>query len=83
MFRSDAAPGPCGKPRGPVAGPGPCGRPCGPVLGPLGKALHLEHCKLYHAIVVDGINVFVSLKNKQISVPLALLGLAKISVSFV
>ena len=27
--------------------------------------------------------LFVSLKNKQISVPLALLGLAKISVSFV
>ena len=48
------------RPRGPVAGPGalwqapgPWGRPWGPVLGPLGKALHLEHCKLYHALVVD------------------------------
>ena len=47
VFRSDAA-------------PGPCGRPWGPVLGPLGKALHLEHCKLCHAIVVDWINVFVT-----------------------
>ena len=68
MFRSDAAPGPWGRPRGPA-------------LGPLGKALHLEHCKLYHAIVLNWINVFVSLKNKQMSVPLALLGLAKMSVS--